>query len=151
MSLDATLFEWDFDDGKVSSLEHPGHRFDEMGLYNVRLIAENDFGCRDSVFAEFPVAYDQVFPPTAFSPNAAKTEDREFRIYSEGIVNDGYKLLIFNRWGEVIFESESQDIGWDGKMRNGRYAPTGVYSWVLQYFDFLGNKHNQQGIVTLIF
>lgn len=151
LSLDATLFEWDFDDGKVSSLEHPGHRFDEMGLYNVRLIAENDFGCRDSVFAEFPVAYDQVFPPTAFSPNAAKTEDREFRIYSEGIVNDGYKLLIFNRWGEVIFESESQDIGWDGKMRNGRYAPTGVYSWVLQYFDFLGNKHNQQGIVTLIF
>jgi len=97
------------------------------------------------------VAYDEVFPPNAFSPNASKDEDREFRIYSESIVNEGYKLLIFNRWGEIIFESESQEIGWNGKMKNGRNAPAGIYTWGLQYFDFLGNKHNQQGTVTLLY
>jgi len=36
-------------------------------------------------------------------------------------------------------------------MRSGRNAPAGVYKWVLQYFDFLGNKHSQQGTVTLLY
>jgi len=97
------------------------------------------------------VAYDKVFPTNAFSPNAVKEEDREFSIYSESIVNEGYKLLIFNRWGEIIFESASQNYGWNGKMRSGRNAPAGAYTWVLQYFNFFGNKHSQRGTVTLLF
>jgi gliding motility-associated-like protein len=150
-SLGATLFAWDFDDGNFSDAEQPKYQFENMGLYHVRLSVANNFGCTDTVFSDVSVAFDRVFPPNAFSPNAAKTEDREFRIYSEGIVNDGYKLLIFNRWGEVIFESQSQESGWDGTMKNGKYAPSGAYSWVIQYYDFLGKKHNQQGTVTLIF
>jgi gliding motility-associated-like protein len=150
-SQGATFFDWNFDDGNFSSAKQPEHRFEKMGLYHVQLLAANDFGCTDSAALAVSVSFDRVFPPTAFSPNAAKTEDREFRIYSEGIVNDGYKLLIFNRWGEVIFESESQEFGWDGSMKNGQKAPSGVYSWVIQYYDFLGKKHNQQGTVTLIF
>ena len=150
-SQGATLFDWDFDDGNFSAEAQPEHRFGKMDLYNVRLLAANDFGCADSALANVTVSFDRVFPPTAFSPNASKTEDREFRIYSEGIVNDGYNLLIFNRWGEVIFESINQETGWDGTMKNGQNAPAGVYSWVIQYFDFLGKKHNQQGTVTLIF
>jgi len=150
-SQGATLFDWDFDDGNFSAEAQPEHRFGEMDLYNVRLLAANDFECADSALANVTVSFDRVFPPTAFSPNASKTEDREFRIYSEGIVNDGYNLLIFNRWGEVIFESINQETGWDGTMKNGQNAPAGVYSWVIQYFDFLGKKHNQQGTVTLIF
>jgi gliding motility-associated-like protein len=97
------------------------------------------------------VTFDKVFPPTAFSPNAPDEEDREFRIHAEGIVNDGYNLLIYNRWGEVVFQSYSQNNGWDGTMKNGLNAPSGVYPWVLQYYDFLGKKHAQQGTVTLIF
>jgi PKD repeat protein len=150
-SQGATLFDWDFDDGNFSAEAQPEHRFGKMDLYNVRLLAANDFGCADSALANVTVSFDRVFPPTAFSPSAFKTEDREFRIYSEGIVNDGYNLLIFNRWGEVIFESINQETGWDGTMKNGQNAPAGVYSWVIQYFDFLGKKHNQQGTVTLIF
>jgi gliding motility-associated-like protein len=60
-------------------------------------------------------------------------------------------LLIFNRWGQVIFESNSQENGWDGTMKNGDFAPAGVYSWVIEYYDFLGRKHKQQGTVTLLF
>lgn len=150
-SQGATLFDWDFGDGNFSTDEQPEHLYKKMGLYSVLLLTENDYGCIDSTSATVSVAFDRIFPPTAFSPNAAKSEDREFRIYSEGIVNDGYKLLIFNRWGEVIFESDSQENGWNGTMKNGQNAPSGVYSWVIQYYDFLGNKHNQQGTVTLIY
>ncbi len=150
-SLGASFFDWDFDDGNYSTAEQPENRFESMGLYNVRLSVINDFGCTDTAYTNVSVAFDRVFPPTAFSPNATKMEDREFRIYSEGIVNEGYKMLIFNRWGEVIFESETQERGWDGSMKNGQNAPSGVYSWVIQYYDFLGKKHNQQGTITLIF
>lgn len=150
-SQGATLFDWDFNDGNYSTAEQPEHLYEKMGSYNVRLLAANEFGCIDSAAVPVSVAFDRVFPPTAFSPNAVKSEDREFRIYSEGIVNDGYKLLIFNRWGEAIFESQSQEKGWNGAMKNGQNAPSGVYSWIVQYYDFLGNKHNQQGTVTLIY
>jgi gliding motility-associated-like protein len=120
-------------------------------VLDVSLLAINQFGCADSAFSQVAVAFDRVFPPNAFSPNAALEEDREFRIYSEGIVNDGYKLLIFNRWGEVIFTSYSQEEGWNGKMKNGSNAPAGAYFWVLEFSDFVGNTYAQQGTVTLLY
>lgn len=148
----ATGYHWDFDDlSPGSNEESPVHSFENMGSYNIELTALNDFGCSDTATIEVSVAFDKLFPPNAFSPNAASEEDREFRIYSEGVVDDGYQLLIFNRWGEVIFESNSQQNGWDGRMKNENFAPAGVYSWVIVYFDFLGRKHKQQGTVTLLF
>ncbi|MFW6289638.1 MAG: PKD domain-containing protein [Mariniphaga sp.] len=151
-SRGATFFEWDFGDGSFySDEENPGHRYEKMGLYDVSLLAVNDFECLDSAFAQVAVTFDRVFPPTAFSPNARLEEDREFRIFSEGIVNENYKLLVFNRWGEIIFTSDSQEKGWNGKMNNGDNAPAGVYHWVLEYRDFLGKNHSQQGTVTLFY
>ncbi|HKL33710.1 MAG TPA: PKD domain-containing protein, partial [Tangfeifania sp.] len=147
-----TGYNWDFDDfSPGSNEENPVHSFKNMGIYNVELTAFNDFGCSDTTTNQVSVAFDKLFPPNAFSPNATSEEDREFRIYSEGVVDEGYQLLIFNRWGEVIFESDSQQNGWEGKMKNGNFAPAGVYPWVITYFDFLGRKHKQQGTVTLLF
>lgn len=152
LSEGATIFEWDFDDqSALSGEENSVHRFPQMGFYDVKLNAINDFGCIDSAMQQVAVVFDRVFPPNAFSPNALNEEDREFRIYSEGIVNEGYQLLIFNRWGEIFFESQSQEIGWDGKMKNDNFAPAGVYTWILQYLDFRGEKYKQQGTVTLLF
>jgi gliding motility-associated-like protein len=151
-STGAVSYNWDFDDfSPVSEETDPIHSFEDMGLYNVVLTAFNEPGCVDTTSREISVAFDRLFPPNAFSPNAAHEEDREFRIYSEGVVDDGYHLLIFNRWGEVIFESQSQQNGWDGRMKNGNFAPAGVYSWVITYFDFLKRRHNQQGTVSLLF
>ncbi len=151
-SRDATFFEWNFGDESFDSNDkNPGYRYEKMGLYDVSLMAVNEFGCLDSAFAQVSVSFDRVFPPTAFSPNAMLEEDREFRIYSEGIVNEAYKLLVFNRWGEIIFTSYSQEKGWDGKMKNGGNAATGVYFWILEYRDFLGKNHLQNGNVTLLY
>ncbi len=97
------------------------------------------------------MVFDKLFPPNVFSPNATLEEDREFRIYSEGLIEKSYLLQIFNRWGELFFESERQSNGWDGKMKNGNFAPAGVYTCIIQYRDFLGKNHEQQGVVTLVF
>lgn len=151
-SENATSYEWDFNDNTAfSEKQNPEHRFSEMGFYDVKLLAFNDFGCFDTTMQQVSVAFDKLFPPTAFSPNATREEDREFRVYSKGVADEGYQLLVFNRWGEVIFESQSQQIGWGGKMKNNNFAPAGVYTWVIQYLDFRGEKYKQQGTVTLVF
>jgi len=147
----ASSYYWDFGDSTYTDEKDPVHRYDAMNIYNVLLEVRNDFGCTDTINKAVTVTFDQLFPPNAFSPNASLEEDREFRIYGDGVLDEGYQLLIFNRWGEAIFESDSQKIGWDGKMENGTFAPAGVYTWVIQYIDFTGEKHMQQGNVTLLF
>ncbi|WP_297093560.1 PKD domain-containing protein [uncultured Draconibacterium sp.] len=147
----AASYFWDFGDSTFTDEKDPVHRYNAMGVYNVWLEAGNSFGCTDTIIKQLSVAFDKLNPPTAFSPNAALDEDQEFRLYAEGVVNEGYNLLIFNRWGEVVFESNSQENGWDGKMRNGNFAPSGVYTWILEYNDFRGESHKQKGNVTLLF
>jgi gliding motility-associated-like protein len=122
-----------------------------MDIYSVSLAVANDFNCTDTIIKPVTVTFDRLFPPNAFSPNASLAEDQEFRIYGDGVLDEGYQLLIFNRWGEIIFESRSQNEGWDGKMKNADFAPSGVYTWVIEYTDFTGEKHKQQGLVTLLF
>ncbi len=151
-SENAILYEWEFGDfSATSSEENPQHRFQIMGNFDIHLIAYNEFGCEDVELQKVTVGFDKVFPPTVFSPNASLWEDQEFRIYAEGISNEGYEMKIYNRWGENIFTSNSQETGWNGRMKNGKYAPTGIYTWIIQYNDFLGKSHKQQGNVTLLF
>lgn len=146
----ANSYFWDFGDSTFTDEKDPVHYYDQMNTYSVWLHAKNHFKCTDSINNIVTVTFDKLFPPNAFSPNAILEEDREFRIYSEGVADEGYQLLIFNRWGQIIFESNSQKIGWNGKMKNDNYAPAGVYTWVLQYTDFRGKKHKQQGTITLV-
>lgn len=152
MSEGASSFLWNFNDQTaLSDEESPEHRFQDFGLFNVQLIASNNQGCADTTIEQVSVNFDKIFPPNAFSPNALLEEDREFRIHSKGIAEEGFQLIVFNRWGEKIFESQSQENGWDGKMKNGNFAPAGVYSWVVQYHDLSGKKFKQQGTITLLF
>ena len=151
-SSGAILYQWDFGDNSMGSFEeNPVHRYENPGWFDVSLLAVNQYECLDSAFTRIAVNFDKIYPPTAFSPNATNELDREFRVYAEGVVNEGYKLLIFNRWGEVIFTSHSPELGWDGKMKNGSNAPAGAYFWVLEYRDLLGIQHSQNGSLTLLF
>ena len=148
----ASIYYWDFGDSSMVSNElDPVHRYSAMNFYPVTLEVQNDLGCADTIMKHVTVTFDRLFPPTIFSPNASLEEDREFRLYGEGVTDAGYQLLVFDRWGGIVFESNSQTIGWDGKMENEEFAPAGVYTWVLQYTDFTGEKHKQKGTVSLLF
>ncbi len=97
------------------------------------------------------VEFDRIFPPNAFSPNATEPIDRVFLINTEGIVSQGYHFMVLSRWDDIVFEVKDEIKGWDGKMKNGSFAPTGSYLWVLYYSDSLGIKHQQKGTVTLVY
>lgn len=87
--------------------------------------------------------------PTAFTPGLAGSGDQTFRGF--GVYETNYKLMIFNRWGEVIFISNDKLVGWDGNYL-GEPAPSGVYPWVVTYEGRAQYKgpYKKTGQVTLI-
>ncbi len=87
--------------------------------------------------------------PNAFRPNSTLEENR---IFKPGIIDhvDNYQLMIFNRWGELIFESSDQEIGWDG-IYNGKIAKQDVYIWKVKGTYTDGKGFVKTGNVTLLY
>ncbi len=69
----------------------------------------------------------QIYLPSAFTPNGDGLNDT-FGAVGEGI--EAYQLIVYNRWGQVIFSSKNVDHKWDG-FHNGRQVPQGEYSYEL--------------------
>ena len=74
----------------------------------------------------------QVYIPTAFTPNEDGLNDSFKPITSQNVTD--YFFQIYNRWGEVVFESNDKDAGWNG-FYNGHQAPDDVYVWKLFYIS----------------
>jgi gliding motility-associated-like protein len=89
---------------------------------------------------------DEIFVPNAFSPNGDGNNDVLF-VYGNTIQT--MKLVIYNQYGQKVFESRDQHTGWDGTM-NGRMQPVGVYVYYLEATLQDGKKVNKKGSITLI-
>lgn len=87
-----------------------------------------------------------VFLPDAFTPNNDGLNDK---FMAQGKYINQFSLLIFNRWGELIFQTESQDIGWDGKV-NGKEASQGTYIFKYEMKDFAGQTFHKSGSFILL-
>ncbi|NEW84235.1 MAG: PKD domain-containing protein, partial [Mariniphaga sp.] len=142
---------WDFGDGVTSVLQNPTYHFVKTGSQRVTLEVSNTDGCIDGISDTVLVAFDRLFPPNGFSPNAPNRIDQVFLLNSEGITPEGYHFRVLSRWNDIVFEAKGEIKGWDGRMLNGTFAPTGAYVWILKFSDFLGRKHQQTGTVTLIY
>ncbi len=142
---------WDFGDGVASVLQNPTYHFVKTGSQRVTLEVSNTDGCTDGISDTVLVAFDRLFPPNGFSPNAPNRIDQVFLLNSEGITPEGYHFRVLSRWNDIVFEAKGEIKGWDGRMLNGTFAPAGAYVWILNFSDFLGRKHQQTGTVTLIY
>ena len=150
-STGATSYLWDFGDGATSSAQNPSHHFVRTGHLKIFLEVSNQEQCTDTVSHQLLVAFDRLFTPNAFSPNAPNSKDREYLLNSDGIAPQGYHFTVMSRWNDIVFETKDEIKGWDGRMPNGNFAPPGSYLWVLNYIDFLGRAHRQTGTVVLLF
>jgi gliding motility-associated-like protein len=118
------------------------------GIYTVQVF--NNSNCTVSGAIEVKeVCPPRLFVGNAFSPNRDGVNDL-FNVY--GVHIGSYKLLIFNRWGEIIFESLDKDHFWDGYYK-GELMPIGVYPWTIVYEgdskEYLG-PYKLEGSVTII-
>ena len=150
LSEGASGFEWDFGNGQTSTNKSPETRYSDFGWFTVFLLAENNFGCLDTVSRKVLVTPEDLFAPNALNPNSSNPENRVFLLATKAVQPAGYHLLIFNRWGEQVFESADMTVGWDGKMKNGNVAPAGTYIWTLTYLDVFDEPHKQSGTVVLV-
>jgi PKD repeat protein len=151
LSTGASEYLWNFGDLITSTDKDPKHDYSVTGYRTVLLEAINKFACTDTISHQLLVAFDRIFPPNAFSPNAPNVVDREFKLSSNGLSIEGYHLTIISRWNDIVFEARDEIKGWDGHMKNGTFAPAGVYLWTLNFTDFIGRKHHQTGTVTVVY
>jgi gliding motility-associated-like protein len=118
--------------------------------YPVKLVVTNQaLGCSDSATKILTVLdFCTTDIPTAFTPNGDGLNDT-FGPHN-AVKADNYQFRIYNRWGQLIFESKDWKKRWDGKV-NGSLQGTGVYVWMLTYNDHdTGQKVLKKGTVTLI-
>lgn len=158
--IDATEFLWNFGDGNISNEENPVHFYTQPGIYTVSLTANNSFNCPTTYTLEHAVeatAGGFMNFPTAFTPNTggsnggyydpAALDNDVFHPHHMGIVE--YELVVFNKWGELLFRSTDPYIGWDGYFQ-GRIVRQDVYAWKATATFSNGYRTTQAGDVTLI-
>ncbi len=144
------VFNWNFGDGTFSEQENPQHTFTTLGKFPVQLLVESEIGCQDTETMEIEILPFNVYTPNAFRPDSEIPENREFMPVGVGVDPNVFQLQIFNRWGEVIFESNSPEHKWNGTTKNNKPAPMGNYIWKADFDDIQGFKHSMKGQVMLI-
>jgi len=153
LSTNSTTYNWNFDDGFISNEQNPTHDYQLPGTYEVWLYAHNNYNCVDSTSHEIVVEQSVTFfMPNAFSPNNDGNNDL-FGPKGLGINNDYYNLYIYNRWGELVFETNDINILWDGtSISSKNMCPQGVYTWVVLLRNHGGTQHlfRFTGSVTLL-
>ncbi|HRH69505.1 MAG TPA: PKD domain-containing protein [Flavobacteriales bacterium] len=152
-SISATQFVWDFAGSGTSTELHPAATFPDVlgGEYLVCLEAANAVGCTDEVCHPI-VIHDllSVHAPNAFTPNADGLNEGFVPVFNIPSAAKDYELLIFDRWGERIFESHTVDEAWSGHF-GGTMAKEDVYVWKLTARDAVTNKLIERtGTITLL-
>ncbi len=139
-----TSYLWDFDDGTYSSsIYSPYHQFsvDSINGYEVKLTVVNEFNCVDTAIRFINIKPDPlIYVPNSFTPDGSNLNDVFIPKMSNGIDEKNYSFTIFNRWGEIIFETNITTEGWNGKTKNNELVQDGVYTWAIKYAVFDSSK-----------
>ncbi|MBN4073119.1 gliding motility-associated C-terminal domain-containing protein, partial [Crocinitomix catalasitica] len=154
LSVNADDYDWYFDDGTSSIQFSPTHVFPEIGdkSYLVRLIANNDANCPDTTSQLIKIE-DVIlfFVPNAFTPDGNQYNNTFTPVITAGVDIYDYHLTIFNRWGEILFESYNPAIGWDGTYAGQGLVQDGVYVWQIDFGETMSDKrHLHRGHVTIL-
>ena len=142
---------WNFSGNGISFEKNPNYTFPDTGLYNISLIAFHENGCTDTTSALIDVTpLVTLVMPNAFTPNNDGLND-DFRGYGFIDAISNYKMTIWNRWGELIFETDDPLKGWNGSKNNdGHDSPQGVYVYQIEYLAPRGESKKLKGHVTLV-
>jgi gliding motility-associated-like protein len=156
VDLDPGFFsKYDWSEETLGSLSYTNRVYtaDKPGIYKVLLT--NSFDCDNTDQTEvLNECIPKIVGPNAFRPNSKVADNQSFRVFSF-FISDNFEIAIFNRWGELVFQSKDRDFRWNGGYNNnpGQPAPGGTYSYVIKYESSYrpeeGIKEQRGGIVLL--
>lgn len=136
-SQNASQYIWDYGDGTgASNILSPQHTYPDVeGNYTIQLIAISDLGCRDTAWTTIEIQEALVFyVPNTFTPDGDQYNQQFKPIFTSGYDPFDYHLMIFNRWGEVVFESYDAEYGWPGNYGRGNgICQDGTYIWKIEF------------------
>lgn len=153
-SFNGYTYEWYFEGGYPSSstqedvqVEFPEGVIDR---YDVILITTSELGCVDTMYHELVVQPEiLIYAPNTFTPDDDEF-NQDWRVFMEGVDIYDWELLIYDRWGEIIWESHDIEVPWDGQY-DGKPLPDGTYVWTIRTRDVLNDdKVEFRGHVTII-
>jgi gliding motility-associated-like protein len=140
---------WDFGDGGTSIGYHESHTYSDTGHYNVTLDVVNSYGCTDTTTGLI-IINDMffLFVPNSFTPNG-DSYNNVFKPIVSGHDIHRYTLYIYDRWGEILFESHNSEVGWDGTYK-GTISQDGVYVWKIDLWTHNNIRKEYIGHVNLL-
>jgi gliding motility-associated-like protein len=154
-SFGATSFLWNFGDGNTSEDFEPDHVYKTEGVFDVILVAFNGQGCSDTTRLNAGVQTirsGNLLVPNAFSPNLSGSGNSQgqndvFRPVIRGVIE--FQMMVFNRWGELLYETKDPDRGWDGYYQ-GRLCQQDVYVYKIVAKSSSGETITRVGDIHLI-
>jgi gliding motility-associated-like protein len=147
----ATSYIWNFGDGNVSNESSPTHTYDpNPGSFIVNLIAINSYGCSDTAFYSVRILDELIYYiPNTFTPNEDDANNTFKPVFTSGIDPNDFKLTIFNRWGDIVWESNDPLAEWDGTYKG--IVQYGSFSWLLTFKSSENDeKYSEKGIVNVV-
>src|SRR5690554_4847891 len=137
----AVSYTWNFGDNSPLSNEvNPSHQFDISATrnYNVWLVATSEYDCSDSTYLPISVFQELIyFVTNAFTPDNNNINQTFQTVFAAGFDVNDYNFKVFNRWGQILFESFNHEVGWDGTY-NGKIVQDGTYIYKIEF----GLEHN---------
>lgn len=147
-TADVVSWDWDFGDGFTDGIPSPMHEYADTGRYWVKLVVRNQNWCTDTLIKRIFISPDYtLFIPTAFSPDAGDLNPT----FGPGGVFQGiieYKMRIYNRWGETLYQTENILEPWDGTYK-GKPVETGVYVYEISIMDYFKKRSHYRGTFLL--
>ncbi len=147
----ASAWQWLFNGKGFTQRQNPLYTFRDTGIIAVRQIAINSNGCRDTLVKYLDIQpLITYFIPNAFTPNSDATNDYfKGKGYTEGMRD--FELLVWDRYGEIIFQTKNPDEGWNGKkLQVGEDVQQGTYVFLVHYYTPRGKFEEIRGYVTLL-
>lgn len=152
-SLGGDTCHWDFGDGNIMTDLNCGdvvNMYDDTGTYYVQLIVVNQYGCADTTEQAVVIVPEAtIYVPNTFTPNGDGKNDIFFA-YGEYV--EDFHMYVFDRWGNLIFESTDILRGWDGRVQgHPNVCQIDTYVWRITYTElYTGFYHRMIGHVNLI-
>jgi gliding motility-associated-like protein len=151
----ADSYNWNISDlGDYTStnpiIEFPG----EPNTYDVQLVAITNAGCTDTAVSVIDVDDRIIFyVPNTFTPDNDAFNEQFQPVFTAGYDPQDYSLLIFNRWGEIVFESKDASVGWDGTYggQSNEIVKDGTYIWKIEFKETMSDqRHTHSGHVNVL-
>ncbi|MCB0403121.1 MAG: gliding motility-associated C-terminal domain-containing protein, partial [Flavobacteriales bacterium] len=141
---------WNFGGLDTSGMQNPSYTFPEdTGKYLVTLTVIDANGCTNTITNTAIVKGEfAIYIPNAFTPDFDGMNDG-FGPKGFGISTEDYGFYIFDRWGEILFESHTLFEPWDGTYK-GKLVPNNVYVWRIVFQDLDGKTYKKTGHVSVV-